>query len=603
MMNLKRRLVAAAVALGCLVEGGVLAGGGAEKQDKLAATLRQLEKDIAAVRGLAFKAPVVARVIPRANDAPPGGQGYYSIKDKTLFLYDDLSANYERGVLVHEMVHALQDQHFALGKLHQADFGSDAELALAALIEGDATYTMIELLKNDQPKVAAMLDVPLGKAKDVRRAFLYAQGARFVKGLKERGGWEAVNSRYRFPPRTTTAILHPEGVGTIDLGPGKSIGELGLIQMLAEQPAGKEHAVEAAAGWIGDRVLEEGAVKSWVVAFASKEAAARFQAAASALRTGKEPGLKPVDGPAGGSVWRAEDGRVVAVLARGTRVLLIEAPSDAAYRAALDRADGPPTLVIHSAKERRTLTFGELIDRLLEADLVCVGEQHDSEPCHRVQLQIIKALHAADARLGVGLEMFQRPYQPALDRYIGGDIGEEEMLKTTEYTKRWGYAWSLYQPIARFCKNNELPLAALNAPRELTAKVSKAGHAALSDVDRKDRGPIDFQVKAHRDHWYEQLAKMHGKATVSDEQKERSYQVMTIWDEYMAASAAAFQQSRQLRRMVVLAGSGHIDCGFGIPARATQRTGGRAATVHLAPGGDVARVFTDPVADFVVIIR
>jgi aminopeptidase N len=293
----------------------------------------------------------------------------------------------------------------------------------------------------------------------------------------------------------------------------------------------------------------------------------------------------------------------VAVLARGARVLLIEAPSDAAYRAALDRAEGPPTLIIHSAKERRTLTFGELIDRLLEADLVCVGEQHDSEPCHRVQLQIIKALHAADARLGVGLEMFQRPYQAALDRYIGGEIGEDELLKMTEYAKRWGYAWSLYQPIASFCKKNELPLAALNAPRELTAKVSKAGHAALSEVERKDLGPIDFHVKAHRDHWYEQLAKMHGKATVSDEQKERSYQVMTIWDEYMAASAAAFQQARQLRRMVVLAGSGHIDRGFGIPARATLRTGGRAATVHLAPGGDPARLFTDPVADYLVIIR
>ena len=37
-----------------------------------------------------------------------------------------------------------------------------------------------------------------------------------------------------------------------------------------------------------------------------------------------------------------------------------------------------------------------LIDRLLEADLICVGEQHDSEPCHRVQLQIVKALHAQE---------------------------------------------------------------------------------------------------------------------------------------------------------------------------------------------------------------
>src|SRR5205814_3882935 len=100
---------------------------------------------------------------------------------------------------------------------------------------------------------------------------------------------------------------------------------------------------------------------------------------------------------------------------------------------ALDRLDGPPTLLIWSAKERRHLSFGELTDRLLEADLICVGESHDSELCHRVQLQIIKALHASDARIGVGMEMFQRPYQEALDQFIKGEIGEEEMLKATEY--------------------------------------------------------------------------------------------------------------------------------------------------------------------------
>ena len=58
-------------------------------------------------------------------------QGYYSTKEKALFVYDDVAGNYERGVLVHEMVHALQDQHFGLEKLHEAVEG-DSELARAA---------------------------------------------------------------------------------------------------------------------------------------------------------------------------------------------------------------------------------------------------------------------------------------------------------------------------------------------------------------------------------------------------------------------------------------------------------------------------------------
>src|ERR1043166_5640956 len=190
------------------------------RQKELDASLRVLEKEIAAVRGLEFKSPVVGKVIPRSKDAAKKTQGYYSTKEKALFVYDDVSGAYERGVLIHEMVHALQDQHFGLAKLHQASFGSDAELALAALIEGDATFTMIELLKEKQPKVAAMLDAPLEKARDVQTAFLYAEGARYVQALKNRGGWAAVNVAYKFPPRSTASILHPEGVSTIDLGPG-----------------------------------------------------------------------------------------------------------------------------------------------------------------------------------------------------------------------------------------------------------------------------------------------------------------------------------------------------------------------------------------------
>src|SRR5262249_9491290 len=154
--------------------------------------LRSLEKEIAAVRGLEFKSPVAGKIISRPKDAAKKTLGYYSTKDKTLFVYDDVSGAYERGVLIHEMVHALQDQHFGLAKLHQSTLGSDAELALAALIEGDATFTTIELLKDKQPKVIAMLDAPLEKARDVQTAFLYAQGARYVQALKKRGGWPAV---------------------------------------------------------------------------------------------------------------------------------------------------------------------------------------------------------------------------------------------------------------------------------------------------------------------------------------------------------------------------------------------------------------------------
>jgi uncharacterized iron-regulated protein len=564
------------------------------------ATLRQLEKDIAAVRGLSFKNPVVAKVIPRPQDADRHVQGYYSPHDKTLYLYDDVAGNYQRGTLIHEMVHALQDQQFGLSKLHEASYGSDADLARAALIEGDATFTMIEVLKKYQPKVAAMLDVPLDKARNLQNAFLYAQGARYVRALKERGGWEAVNQRYKFPPEATAEILHPAGVSVIDLGPGKTVGEFGIIRMLHARPETAPLAVQAASGWRGDREIEDGDGKAWVVAFATPDNARRFQDAMIRLRSAEQPGLAE---KSGSDVWHDGKGRALGFVVRGSRVLVLDAPDDAAYRALLDRVEGPPALVIHAVKEKRTLTFGELIDRLTADDLVCVGEDHDSELNHRVQLAIIKALYARDERLGVGMEMFQRPFQAAIDRYFRGEGTEDEFLKATEYQKRWGFDWSLYRPIVDFCRKNGVALAALNAPRELTRRISKVGVAGLTEDERRQLGPVDFQVPAHRAYWYERLAKMHGNQHPTEEQKERSYDVMTTWDGYMAASAAQFQKERALRRLVVLAGSGHIDRGFGIPDRAAKQTGGKAATVHVTVGGDPAKALAEPVADYVIVVK
>lgn len=570
-----------------------------EKGD-LQTLLRQLEKDIAAVRGLEFKFPVVAKIIPRGKDTQPGVQGYYSLKEKALFLYDDIRGSYERGVLIHEMVHALQDQHFGLKKLHQSTFGSDAELALAALIEGDATYTMIELLKKDQPQVAMMLEVPLEKAKNLRHAFLYAQGARYVKALKERGGWAAVNAAYRFPPRSTAAILHPEGVKTISLGPGRVRGQFGLIELLASHPQTAPLAVKSAAGWKGDRQTNHNHGSSWVVAFTEREQA---QAFADALI--KHHGAATADGKViikEADTWAIKEpgGAVRAVLTRGDRVLEIRGTDETAWRALRERLEGPLPLTVYS-RDRKQLSFGQFIEQLLEADLICIGETHDSDPHHQVQLLIIKGLFSRDERLGVGMEMFQRPFQKEIDRYFRGEISETYFLKASEYEQRWGHDWGLYRPIVEFARRNGIPLAALNVPRELTSRLSKVGHNGLTREEKEQLGPVDFQVKRHRNHWYEQLAKLHGQAKVSEEQKERSYQVMTAWDEYMAASAARFQQERRLRRMVVLAGSGHIDHGFGIPDRAARRTGGKAVTIRIEIGGDPEKALANPVTDYLVV--
>lgn len=585
-----------------LVPALVTADDKSSDKKSLEKQVRELEKEIANVRGLDYKKPVVFEVISRPKDAGTNLQGYYDTKKKALFVYDDVKDNYQKGVLIHEMAHALQDQHFGLGKLHATTFGDDAELALAALIEGDAQLTMIETLKMAPEMQARMLNTKLDKSKNLQNAFLYGVGTVYVQTLKKKGGWRAVNNRLLFnPPRSTAEILHPEErITPLNLGPGKTFGEFGIIKLFHANDKTRPDCMTAAAGWRGDRVIDDHGGTAWLVAFATPQQATTFEKTLIDLRKAEQPKLESAtEGEA--LVWKLSKGRR-AILRRGSRVVEVNAPDEAAHHALVDRAFGPPKLEAYSAKEKKTITFGEFTDRLLDASIVCVGEDHNNELHHQVQLVVIKALYARDERLGVGMEMFQRLHQKSLDRYVAGSIDEATMLEDTDYKARWGWDWAFYKPIVDFCKRNHVPVAALNVSNEMRERIRKVGMDKLSEEEKKELGEIDFAVKKHRDYWFDKFGSMHGHGEMSNEEKERYYRAMTLWDGFMANSAVKFLKERKLRRVVVLAGSGHVDHNFGIPDRATK-AGGKAVSVHVQVGGDLEKMKKHPPADFVLIVR
>lgn len=96
---------------------------------------------------------------------------------------------------------------------------------------------------------------------------------------------------------------------------------------------------------------------------------------------------------------------------------------------------------------------------------------------------------------------------------------------------------------------------------------------------------------------------MHGKSKAKPEVKERSYQVMTVWDGFMANSAVHFLKERRLRRMVLLAGSGHIDRWFGIPDRVHKQTGGKVLTIRVELKEENKKPPEEKVADYLIRVR
>ena len=128
-------------------------------------------------------------------------------------------------------------------------------------------------------------------------------------------------------------------------------------------------------------------------------------------------------------------------------------------------------------------THEDVLDTLKQATVIYLGETHTDMADHVAQLEIITEMHQTRGDIAIGLEMFQRPFQPVLDQYIAGEITEAELIAQSEYETRWGYDWELYAPIFRYAQAEQIPLIALNTPTEITRKVARQGLASLSGDD------------------------------------------------------------------------------------------------------------------------
>ena len=231
--------------------------------------------------------------------------GYYDPDTGRLVIREDVMAGLAgafgpeqtqeaRLVLVHELVHALQDQRLDLGKSYEKERSADGDNAFRAVVEGDATLAMLAHALRQQgiPLSAATAGIQqmgdyldlnalvrgekLDDAPAILRVTLvapYLRGLQFVAAVQGRGGWPAVNNAHRRPPTTTEQVLHPEKY--FDREAGESIempdsravlaagferieedtlGELELGVYLGQgRSSGTDD--EAAAGWAGDLLV------------------------------------------------------------------------------------------------------------------------------------------------------------------------------------------------------------------------------------------------------------------------------------------------------------------------------------------------------------
>jgi len=158
-----------------------------------------------------------------ASDAATGIVGLYDPSTHRIRVRGvDLDGE-ARTTLVHELTHALQDQNFELDALWTAAHTNDAQLALRAVIEGDAV--VVEDEYRDQLSDAERAAIDAAEAKvtnapelarvpvaiDDEITFLYGAGPAFIRTVEQLGGGRSRRDQlFAVPPTSELQILYPD---------------------------------------------------------------------------------------------------------------------------------------------------------------------------------------------------------------------------------------------------------------------------------------------------------------------------------------------------------------------------------------------------------
>jgi len=215
-------------------------------------------------------------------------------------------------------------------------------------------------------------------------------------------------------------------------------------------------------------------------------------------------------------------------------------------------AKKPQDTRLYDINQGRETVMSDVISTLKQNRIVIVGEHHNNLRHHQAQLEVIRTLKDSQAQVAVGLEMFRSDSQQSLDRWVAGDIDENEFLEV--FYDNWGYSWENYRVIFDYARERQIPLIGLNVSRDITRQVALRGFQSLSKAQRGqlsniacrvDKEYMDYIKKAFGGH-------AHGKLNFT-----YFCEAQLVWDTVMALNALNYLKDNPNATIVLLTGTGH----------------------------------------------
>jgi uncharacterized iron-regulated protein len=239
-----------------------------------------------------------------------------------------------------------------------------------------------------------------------------------------------------------------------------------------------------------------------------------------------------------------------------------------------------------------------MLDDLKNIDIVIVGEVHNNQSHHRLQLEVIKGFHRKKLPLAVGFEMFIAKNQHILDQWIAEEISQDDFIKA--YYDNWQFPWPYYSDIFLYLRENKIPAVALNVSPEITRKISASGFASLTDKELRELPPeTGCVVNEKYMQFIRRAYSMHGH---SGKKFVFFCEAQMIWDQVMARNLVQYLKNNPGKKIVTIAGNGH-SWKRGIPehfSSFSEKTSYSVILPHI-PGHLEPHSITSEDADYILL--
>lgn len=278
--------------------------------------------------------------------------------------------------------------------------------------------------------------------------------------------------------------------------------------------------------------------------------------------------------------------------------------------------------------------YDDVIEAAAATPIVMLGEVHPHVEHHRWQLAAIGALHGRNPNMVLGFEAFPRAVQPALDRWVAGELTEEQFLEETVWDRNWGFDPELYLPMFHFARLHQVPMVALNVERDFVSRIRDEGLENIPEEERRgltapraptddylaslaetfgqhvDLGSGDDQAdeaesdqEVIEDSGRNETGGDEGTGDVLDDPRFQNFvTVQTTWDRAMAQALAEASARPEAPLVVGVLGSGHLEYGFGVPYQLEDLGVQNAAVFLPVSPADSCDVHKDEVADALFVL-